>query len=291
MLPAKSGRSQSKKGSVTELSPQNRDQKQRKKGSVTNENHYPKQLSPTQLGPYGVCESMSAESELYPIVERFIVKEFGCGSTKLNTGTKYGHIDVLGLRERRSDLASQTELLAIEVKRGGTRFLNFVGQAIAYSLYAHRVYLAWEKPTGDGFTQEEVDIASRFGVGLLSISSKGRVALIASSSEFTPERHHLLQAADKLDYFECTLCRSFYPKESSVQINQPGEINLKQDPSYRGNFRKAVASRKPALYYLFQLAEARGDERVYTYDKRFICKDCCSIFSAFLPSVNEGGDK
>ncbi|MGV1098737.1 hypothetical protein ACUUL3_04925 [Thiovibrio sp. JS02] len=112
---------------------------------------------------------MSGEDELYPIVEKFLVDAFGCGSTKINTGTKYGHIDVLGLRERRSDFASQTELLAVEVKRGGTRFLNFIGQAFAYSLYAHRVYLAWEKPKGASFTQEEIDIASKFGVGLLSM--------------------------------------------------------------------------------------------------------------------------
>lgn len=228
---------------------------------------------------------MSGEKELYPLVDKFLVDEFGCDSTKLNTGTKYGHIDVLGLRERRSDFASQTELLAIEVKRGGTRFLNFIGQAVAYSLYAHRVYLAWERPKGEGFTQEEIDIASKFGVGLLAISTKGKISLVASSSEFTPERHHLLQAINKLDYFECTLCRSFYPKEPSVPINQPGEINPKEDPGYVGSFHKAVVSRKPALYYLFQLAEARGDERLYTYDKRFICKDCCSIFSSLLPEM------
>ena len=88
---------------------------------------------------------MSRERELYPKVEKFLVYIFGCSRTKINTGTKYGHIDVLGLRERRSDFASQTELVAVEVKRGGTRFLNWIGQAVAYSLYAHRVYLAWEK--------------------------------------------------------------------------------------------------------------------------------------------------
>ena len=228
---------------------------------------------------------MAREYELYPIVEEYLVDAFECGATKINTGTKYGHIDVLGLRERRSDFASQTELLAIEVKRGGTRFLNFVGQAVAYSLYAHRVYLAWEKASGYSFTQEEIDIASKFGVGLLSISRKGIVSLVASSAEFTPERHHLLQAVHKVEYFECTLCRSFYPKESSVQINQPGAIKTKEEPSYVGNLDKAVASRKPALYYLFQLAEARGDQRSYTHDKRFLCKDCCSIFSSFLPQM------
>lgn len=227
---------------------------------------------------------MSREDELYPVVATFLEDAFGCGSTKINTGTKYGHIDVLGLRERRSDFSSQTELLAIEVKRGGTRFLNFIGQAVSYSLYAHRVYLAWEKEKGGGFSQEEISIASKFGVGLLSISSKGKISLVSSSAEFAPERHHLLQAVNKLDHFECTLCRSFYPKESSVQINPRGAINIEEE-KYAGNLLKAVTSRRPALYYLFQLAEARGDKRVYTHDTRYICKDCCSIFASILPEM------
>ena len=93
---------------------------------------------------------MSGEKELYPVVEKYLRTRFNCVAVKLNTGTRYGHIDVLGLRERRSDFASQSEILAVEVKRGGTRFLNFIGQALAYSLYANRVYLAWEK-SGGGF--------------------------------------------------------------------------------------------------------------------------------------------
>ncbi|RMG31309.1 MAG: hypothetical protein D6732_14930 [Methanobacteriota archaeon] len=226
---------------------------------------------------------MSGEKELYPLIEKYLTENVGCVATKINTGTKFGHIDVLGLRERRSDYASQTELVAVEVKRGGTRFLNFVGQAFAYSLYAHRIYLAWEKPGGSHYTSEEIDIAAKFGVGLLSISEKGKIQLVASSSKFTPEHHHLLQAVHKLGYFECSLCRSYYPSESTVKINQRRKINLQDKPEYSGNFRKAIEQRRSALYYLFQLAEGRGDPREYTYDKRFICKDCCSIFSSLLP--------
>lgn len=139
-------------------------------------------------------------------------------------------------------------------------------------------------PGGDSFSQEEIDIASKFGVGLLSISKKGLVNLVSSSGEFFPERHHLLQAINKLDYFECTICRSYYERESCVEVNQPGVIHIDEEPGYKGRLYQAVASRKAALYYLYELAERRRDERSYTYDKRFICKDCCSIFSSFLPN-------
>ena len=225
---------------------------------------------------------MSRERELYPKVEKFLIENFGCSRTKINTGTKYGHIDVLGLRERRSDLASQAELVAVEVKRGGTGFLNFIGQTVAYSLYAHRVYLAWEKGNRKSFTQEEIDIASKFGVGLLSISEKGKVTRITSSVEFAPEKYHLLQVIRKLGYFECTICRSYYPEKSVVLINNKGPINQKEAPSYRGKLNKAIAERRPALYHLYYLAEIHEDKRKDIRDKRFICKDCCSIFSSVL---------
>ena len=226
---------------------------------------------------------MSSEKELYPKVEKFLVDAFGCLSTKINMGTKYGHIDILGLRERRSDFASQTELVAVEVKRGGSGFLSFIGQTIGYSLYAHRVYLAWEKNNGESFTFEEIDIASKFGVGLLSISKEGEITRITSSAEFAPENYHLLQVIRKLGYFECTICRSYYPEEFFVRINKRGLINMEEEPSYRGKLNKAIVERKPALYWLYHLAEIREDERKNIGDKRFICKDCCSIFSSILP--------
>ena len=226
---------------------------------------------------------MRSEKELYPKVGKFLADVFGCLSTKINMGTKYGHIDILGLRERRSDFASQTELVAVEVKRGGSGFLNFVGQTVGYSLYAHRIYLAWEKSNGESFTLEEIDIASKFGVGLLSISKESEIIPITSSVEFAPEKYHLLQVIRKLGYFECTICRSYYPEKSVVRINDKGEINMEKEPSYRGKLNKAIVERRPALYHLYHLAEIREDERKYTWDKRFICKDCCSIFSSILP--------
>ena len=231
---------------------------------------------------------MNGEKELYPVVESFLRRKFECHKTAINTGTNYAHVDVIGLRERRSNFAENIELVAVEVKRGAASFLKSIGQALGYSLYAHRVYLAWERPDKKPIVQEEIDIASAFGVGLLSVYSDGRttsgyrVKHIATSHEFKPERHHFLQIVDKLKHFECTICRAFYPKEDDMVDINKWEIDISVDPNQMGQFRDAVESRKPARYWLHQLAEHHKDERQLVYDRRFVCRDCCSIFSSLL---------
>ena len=225
---------------------------------------------------------MANERELYPPVSEFLKNELGCTETKYNAGTSYGRIDVLGFRERKSHFASQAEVVAVEVKEG-TRFLNYIGQAIAYSLYSHRVYLALKRPDGQRMTQDDIDIASRIGVGLLSISCENEINLVATSNEFDPEHYRLLQVIDKLGYFECTMCRSYYPKNpAGISVNEY-RLNVKENPDYRGKLAKAVAERKGAVYWLYELAEVHADAKKYVYDRRFICKDCGSIFSSFLP--------
>ena len=225
---------------------------------------------------------MGDEKVLYPIVSDFLKKELGCTKTECNAGTSHGRIDVLGFRERKSYFASQAEVVAVEVK-SGTRFLNYIGQAVAYSLYSHRVYLALKKPNDNRITRDEFDIASRIGVGLLSISCEDEINLVATSNEFDPEHYRLLQVIDKLGYFECTFCRSYYPKNpSGIKVNKY-EINSKENPDYPGKFNQAVAARRGAVYWLHELAKNHRDEKTNYYDKRFICKDCCSIFSSLLP--------
>lgn len=225
---------------------------------------------------------MANEAELYPLVALYLKEQVGCLQTKENTGTKFGHIDVVGVKERKSNLSSQPEIVAVEVKRGAARFLNSVGQALSYSLYAHRVYLAWEKPEYQEFSDEEIDIAAKFGVGLLHINSKGKLRLVSSSASFIPEQYHLLQIIEKLGYFQCTICNSVYPSDGATHINQPSAINLAVNPNYKGKFVEIIKTGKPAFYYLYELAKHRADERGYVHDKRFICNDCAGIFASFI---------
>ena len=70
------------------------------------------------------------------------------------------------------DLASTTELVAIEVKEERAPFLTSAGQAFAYSLYAHKCYLAVRKRRGAKFSAEEQRAAAHFGIGLLAVRSR-----------------------------------------------------------------------------------------------------------------------
>ena len=233
---------------------------------------------------------MPGERELYPVVASFLESEFDCYKTAINTGTSYAHVDVIGLRERRSNFAEDIELVAVEVKRGRTPFLKAIGQSLAYSLYAHRVYLAWEKPDEEPIDQEEIDIAAAFGVGLLSVYGDGRatsgyrIARVTTSHEFKPERHRFFEIIDRLKYFECTICRSIYPQEDDMVNINKWQSNVSEDANTRSKFRTAVESRRPARYWLHQLAEHHEDTRQLVLDKRFVCRDCCSIFSSLLSS-------
>ncbi len=61
-------------------------------------------------------------------------KHFLCFKTGLNTGLKYGRIDVVGVRDIGDDLSGEVEIIAIEVKRGewdsNPRVLSDMGLAI-----------------------------------------------------------------------------------------------------------------------------------------------------------------
>lgn len=195
----------------------------------------------------------SAEHQLYPYVATFLQDNFGCTSTVQNRGTQDVRFDVLGLRRRGNHFAPCTELLAVEVKAGGTRFVNYLGQAIGYSLYANEIYLAWKKPRGEKITQEEIDISSRFGVGMLHISSDNDISKISSSRKFTPERHffmQVLQAEKCLNHFECILCNEVYPRENVGFVHR-----LEDTENARvGNLASVINNGKHARYWLFEHA-------------------------------------
>ena len=83
-----------------------------------------------------------AEKDRYPIIETYIRKRFNCFETVQNKGTKFGRVDVVGLRDIGGDLSGALEVVAVEVKNGNQPFNTAVGQAYSYSVYAERCYLA-----------------------------------------------------------------------------------------------------------------------------------------------------
>ena len=71
------------------------------------------------------------ERDYYPAVQRFAESKLGCFTTEVDTGTKLGRVDGVGLKDVGGRLDGEGEVVAIEVKRGRSPFLASIGQAAA----------------------------------------------------------------------------------------------------------------------------------------------------------------
>lgn len=224
---------------------------------------------------------MTKEASLYQHVETFAQETLRCRFVRQQIGTRLGRIDVAGVQELPGDFESESEIIAIEVKEERAAFLNSLGQATAYSVYAHRCYLAMRKRYSNCFSSEEMQVAAQFGIGLIEIGTKNAVVRLASR-RFTPENRYVLQIINKLGLFRCSLCRGVYEDKEATGINTSGVIDLVNKPKYRGQLAKVIAKHRNAKYYLYELHAQRGDPRGYIYDRRYLCKDCVSLFASLL---------
>jgi len=224
------------------------------------------------------------EANLYARVGRFARTQFGLWLVKHKVGTRLGNIDVVGVHEAGSHFSSSGELFAIEVKEEGARFLASVGQALAYTVYVHYPYLAVRMRRRRAFSQEEKDAAAGFGVGLIAVGSR-RCTLISTARRFEPEDRHVLHMYSRLAVFRCSLCGSVFKESEVVGINQPGAIDIPSDPTYAGAFRKAIVKRKHVRYWVYELARQRKESGSYVFDRRYICRDCSSIFASLIPKL------
>lgn len=223
---------------------------------------------------------MVNEKQFYDKVVKFLRQEFGCFEVKKEVGTDFGIIDVLGIRKVSKDLAFGYELISVEVKEHNARYLNSVGQALAYSISTHRCFLAYHMPRNKKFSQREMDIADHFGIGLISLSKSKEPKLFRSSSLFTPKNEYTAWLINKLGQFSCALCGGIFKEVDILDINQPGKINPTDNSSFLGNLGKAITKRKNVKWFLFEMAEEMDKKTKFTYDRRYLCKDCVSIFAS-----------
>jgi hypothetical protein len=229
---------------------------------------------------------MALESKLYKIVEQFAYEHFNCKVVKQQVGTHLGKVDVVGFRQIHGDLGTIGEIIAIEVKEENASYLTAIGQARAYSIYAHKCYLAYRKRYTNKFTSEETDIASQLGVGLIEIKAD-KSNIIATSQSFSPREDYVLTILGKMKLFRCTLCHAVYPLKDFVAVNAQDEINPSDKPAYLGKMNQAIKNHKNIEYFLYHLnSQYEDDERKYVYDRRYICKDCASIFASLSMGKN-----
>jgi hypothetical protein len=224
------------------------------------------------------------EKEQYALVARWLKRHFKCFKVAVDKGLRHGRIDVIGVRDIGGDLSGEVETFAIEVKRGTTPFVNACGQTFGYSVYANRVYLADLRQ--DGYSQDEIFIASNLGIGLIQIKGKACHERLSSPFHLPITRMHsrLLEA---LRLGKCQLCDSIFAIGTAEGGNTWSRVS-------RVNIRKAIESEKGLMFWNHEVAERKrqlgirvSKEDGMSFERRFLCPDCVNrVLSQLYPKAD-----
>jgi hypothetical protein len=228
---------------------------------------------------------MKSERDYYEPVARWAQRSLGCFAVGTDKGVRHGRIDVVGLRDAGGRLSGRTEVVAIEVKRGNQPFATTVGQALGYSIYAERCYLAEYRP--NGYTEDHVTIANRLGVGLIQLSGENRVRIreVLSAPLREPLDGLRLEVIEKLDFSLCTICGSLF--ERGTEGSWGANVARQQSVRVR-HLEKAVMDEKGIVYWLNEQANrSKGavDNGDVIYHRRYLCPDCVAALFGHLGHV------
>jgi hypothetical protein len=199
-----------------------------------------------------------SEVNYYRFVEKFLQDKMNCFDTFQKKGPKYvGYADVVGIRDVGGSYCGDIELIAVEVKPYKSNFAKLLGQALGYSLFAHRCYLAVVLRYTDTYTSEEREMATRLGVGLLEIRG-GECSEVLVSTHHEPINSLMWRTLDYVGYDRCNICGTL------VKADQGWTMNLKK----AGNGKD--------FYYIKSITNRQvlftGQTKVSRYV--IVCSDC-----------------
>jgi hypothetical protein len=221
------------------------------------------------------------EKASYPVVERWVKRHFRCFRTAINKGLRHSRVDVVGVRDLGGDLSGDVETIAVEVKKGGFPFATASGQTLGYNVYANRVYLADVRM--ERFTQDEIQIASHLGIGLIQIRNRACTEVL-SSPFYNPIRRLNLALLEQLRLGRCQLCESFF---------ETGIVGQRYANVTHENVHQAIKKRKGLMFWNEEIAERKHKLGLRVapdaiYERRFICPDCVhSLFSQLCLSPKQ----
>jgi len=201
-----------------------------------------------------------SETDLYKFVERFLREELDCFDTFQKTGPKYvGYADVLGIRDVGGRLCGDIEVTAVEVKTSRYTLAKSLGQALGYSLFAHKCYLAIPMRYSKKYSPEDKEMATHLGVGLIEIRT-GQCTEILTSPHHQPINSLLLKALDYVGYGRCSICGTL------IKVKEAWTKDLK----YAGDTEGTM------FYYIKKITD-----RPVTFSRQkeptrfvYICHDC-----------------
>ena len=217
------------------------------------------------------------EKEYYPIVAKYLEKQYQCFQTAINTGLRHSRADVIGIRDIGGDLTGEIETIIVEVKRGSEAFATCAGQTYGYIVYANRVFLADKR--ANGFTEEEIQIASHLGIGLILIDSKNKCSVILTSPYYKPMTKLSASLLEKMHLGKCQLCESY------IEI---GDTKNRYTKVSKENVKKALSEEKGVMFWNREIATRKETKGVRigkentTYERRFLCYDCISLFGQLM---------
>lgn len=224
------------------------------------------------------------EMQYYGAVESWLRNQEGCFHVGRNSGTKLARADVVGVRHIGGDLATDYELVAVEVKTNEP-FFRSVSQAAGYSVFAHRCYLADYQRGKTGFTPEQIEIALSLGVGFLKVRSRSQVTEHLSAPPRPVRRRFILQMLESIGVSECVLCRGVFKGTYKAGVKRADRNDVLR------MWRRALAATADgkSTGYLFwsegavAMKAAAGDSNRNTA-RRYMCPDCLvNVVGPLLP--------
>jgi hypothetical protein len=193
-------------------------------------------------------------------------------------------VDILGVRDVGGILSGEIEVVCVEVKRGTEAFATASGQALGYSVYADRVYLADFRE--EGFKPTELEIASHLGIGLIRISERGCKEVLSSPSH-NPIPRMALELIARLGLAKCQFCGTVF-ECGRDRKNRFSNVT-------KENVALAVSKNKGLMFWLRALSDRKKELGIgrghdgFTAEKRFVCPECIQHF--FSAVTNGGSDR
>lgn len=196
---------------------------------------------------------------------------FKCFAVSQKIGPQQvGFADIFGVRDIGGRYCGEVEAIAVEVKLGTSNFGKLLGQALGYSLFAHKCYLAVSfSRNSDGFSIEQREMANKLGVGLMEIRPNRRTwkcKEVLSSKQHSPVQVLLLKSLDNLGYNKCSICDSIF------------------GPTEKWTEKMKNASPKRQFWYGYQLRDENKLRKLLFTNSKFmtryiiVCWECLKRF-------------
>ena len=128
---------------------------------------------PNSINPAQQSFDVIAETDFYPSFADWLIEEVGECSKSIalggnKFGGKWGTPDVIGiLLPSQTDIIKEIELTSAEIKTDVYQLITAFGQACAYKLFSHRVYLVIPQQSNQDDIERLDSLCALFGIGLV----------------------------------------------------------------------------------------------------------------------------